>query len=81
MGPAVSAIFQEGLRRLGAAEEKCLPAVFCAASAFTLGVLVPMTVMEDRQQSSFGDEFMEDYRAQQTKRGNILYSAIKRNSK
>jgi MFS family permease len=36
VGPAVSAIFQEGFAAMGLPAAKCLPAVFCLNSLFTL---------------------------------------------
>jgi DHA1 family multidrug resistance protein-like MFS transporter len=48
VGPAVSAIFQEGFAAMGLPAAKCLPAVFCLNSLFTLTLLVQMTLMNRR---------------------------------
>lgn len=48
VGPAVSAIFQEGFAAMGLPSAKCLPAVFCLNSLFTLSILVQMTLMNRR---------------------------------
>lgn len=48
VGPAVSAIFQEGFAAMGLPAAKCLPAVFCLNSLFTLSLLVQMTLMNRR---------------------------------
>jgi len=48
VGPAVSAIFQEGFAAVGLPAAKCLPAVFCLNSCFTLAVLLQMTLINRR---------------------------------
>jgi len=48
VGPAVSAIFQEGFATVGLPAAKCLPAVFCLNSCFTLAVLLQMTLINRR---------------------------------
>lgn len=51
VGPAASAIFQELFAAVGIAPSKCLPAVFCLASVFTLSVLAQMTLMDRRSKA------------------------------
>jgi len=46
VGPALSAILQEGFGRLGLGAGRRLPAVFVVAALFTLGVLVQMTSID-----------------------------------
>jgi len=46
VGPALSAILQEGFGRLGLEAGRCLPAVFVVAAMFTMGVLVQMTSID-----------------------------------
>lgn len=48
VGPAASAIFQEGFAAMGLPSAKCLPAVFCLNSLFTLSILVQMTLINRR---------------------------------
>jgi MFS family permease len=48
VGPAASAIFQEGFAAIGVQSSKCLPAVFCLNAVFTLAVLVQMTLINRR---------------------------------
>lgn len=52
VGPAASAIFQEAFAAMGVSSNKCLPAVFCLNSMFTLSVLAQMTLMNRRSVSA-----------------------------
>ena len=59
VGPAASAIFQEGFATLGLSSAKCLPAVFCLNSLFTLSVLVQMTLLNRRSHQRLADRLGE----------------------
>lgn len=52
VGPAASAIFQEGFAAMGLPAAKCLPAVFCLNSLFTLFILAQMTFIDRRSSHS-----------------------------
>lgn len=65
VGPAASAIFQEGFAALGLDSTKCLPAVFCLASVFTLGVLTQMTLMNRRSSSNSESVLLKQQQEQQ----------------
>ena len=48
VGPAASALFQEGFAAAGLPAERCLPAVFVLAAAFAIAVLAQMATLDRR---------------------------------